>query len=121
MQRSGNLLQEQHKVPTNVKPTNVSQQSQAEAALQARLTGQAVWQNNVESQSLLLSDLREPTAVAGRERQAAGQQLRNLGFDANSRKFAQPCDTGCSLPYHSHQTGQEAALPTRYRGGSGQG
>lgn len=108
-------------MPTNVKPTNVSQQSQAEAAPQARLTGQAVWQNNVESQSLLLSDLREPTAVAGRERQAAGQQLRNLGFDAKSRKFPQPCDTGCSLPYHSHQTGQEAALPTRYRGGSGQG
>lgn len=86
-----------------------------------KCSGQAVCQNYVESQSLLLSALQEPTAAAGREKQAAGRQQRNLRFDAKSWKFPQICDTRCSLPYHSHRTGQEAALPTRDQGGPGQG
>lgn len=66
-----------------------------------KCSGQAAWQNRVESQTLLLSALQEPIAVAGRAWQAAGYWLHNLGLDGKSWKFPQPRDTECSFPYHS--------------------
>lgn len=85
---------------------------------QAKLLGRMTWRVSPSCSQPFRSQLQW---LAESSTQAAGYRMRNLGLRARSWKFPQPCDTRCSFPYHSHQTCQEAALPTGYQGGSGQG
>lgn len=123
-QRSGNLLQEQHKLPTNVKPVNIPQQSQAEAAPQVCLTQvlrpSCLAEGRGESVPPALT-LQEPAAVAGRE-QHTGCRLSDAQPQTTRKKLEIPPTLPHTVQFPLPQSPNTSrSSPTRYRGGSGQG